>query len=112
MKIDSSFIGMESARRYSSVDAGAVSYHKEGSIPVSSMDGTKSFSDFLSISNFSEFLIQPERNFTHSSIICRTPKTFGTLSIRRLKLQAKLSSKGVSLNSFSISASGSSACNT
>ena len=48
MKIDSSFIGMESARRYSSVDAGAVSYRKEGSIPVSSMDGTKSFSDFLS----------------------------------------------------------------
>ena len=26
LKIDSSFIGMESARRYSSVDAGAVSF--------------------------------------------------------------------------------------
>ena len=66
MKIDSSFIGMESARRYSSVDAGAVSYHKEGSIPVSSMDGTKSFSDFLSEDANEEEMTLQERFLANS----------------------------------------------
>ena len=66
MKIDSSFIGMESARRYSSVDAGAVSYRKEGSIPVSSMDGTKSFSDFLSEDANEEEMTLQERFLANS----------------------------------------------
>lgn len=48
MKIDSSFIGMESARRYTSVDARAVSYNTVSNMPVAARDGKKSFSDFLS----------------------------------------------------------------
>lgn len=48
MKIDSSFIGMESARRYTSVDAKAVGYNTVSSVPAAAKDGSKSFSDYLS----------------------------------------------------------------
>lgn len=48
LKIDSSIIGMESARRYSSADARSVGFGVVSRNPVSSMDGSKSFSEFMS----------------------------------------------------------------
>lgn len=48
MKIDSSFVGMESTRRYTSVNAREVSYRMNASSPVSAKDGATSFADLLS----------------------------------------------------------------
>ena len=48
MKIDSSFVGMESTRRYTSVNARGVSYRMNANSPVSAKDGTTSFADLLS----------------------------------------------------------------
>mgnify|MGYP004418779899 CR=1 FL=1 len=39
LKIDSSFVGMESTRRYTSVNAREVSYRMNASSPVSAKDG-------------------------------------------------------------------------
>ena len=47
------------------------------------------------------------RKAVHSSSSSRTPRTLGAPAMRTLKLQAKLSSKVVSLKSFCISFSGS-----
>ena len=66
--------------------------------------------------NFSFFLFRSKeilrfthswRNAVHSSRISRIPMTLGVLPIKMLKLQPKLSCKGVSRKSFCMSFSGS-----
>ena len=52
-------------------------------------------------------LTQSVRHAVHSSRISPTPITRGIPAMRMLKLQGKLSCKGVSRNSFCISFSGS-----